>query len=242
MLITHRAVLAAVLLTCVNVAACDGGGAASASAQSQQEGAANFEGQVGYELETIAQEIPDDDSPIGYWEVDKTFPVITPTSDVPAAEVINLEVRRLVAQYSCEGKGDETFNSENVFVGERVFSMQYEAMWMCATMPSPDSASGSLNFDLADGSRISLKEQFESADAYHAFGEKALAAMNEQLAAAGSNDECTPVTALGDFRIDEKHLYVSSPSGEHGESFCEVEVAFEKPEIQDLLKPDSVLR
>src|SRR5690625_6343877 len=74
-----------------------------------------------YKLKSIDEEITDGRSPFGYWAITKTYPIIEP-EDVPVAEAVNASVRNLVDNFSCEGQGEETFTSENVYLGAEIFS------------------------------------------------------------------------------------------------------------------------
>lgn len=196
-----------------------------------------------YELKSIDDEITDGNSPFGYWTITKTYPVIEP-EDVPVAEAVNASVRNLVNNFSCGGQGEETFNSENVYLGAEIFSMQYEAMWMCSSMPSPDSSSGALNIDLTDGSELALNSQFKSEQEYAIFAQRALGEINKQLKSADNDkgEQCSPAVELGNFHVDADAINVHTPSRTHGGSVCDVVVRIERKSIKPLLKPESVLQ
>lgn len=195
-----------------------------------------------YKLKSIDEEITDGSSPFGYWAITKTYPIIEP-EDVPVAEAVNASVRNLVDNFSCEGQGEETFTSENVYLGAEIFSMQYEAMWMCSTMPSPDSSSGALNIDLTDGSELALNNQFKSEQEYAIFAQRALGEINKQLKSVDNDkgEQCSPAAELGNFHVDGDAIHVHTPSRTHGGSVCDVVVRIDRKSIESLLKPESVL-
>lgn len=196
-----------------------------------------------YDLISIDDEILDESSPLGYWSITKTYPVVEP-GDLPVAEAVNARVRNLVDNFSCEGPGEETFTAENVYLDAEIFSMQYEAMWMCSSMPSPDSSSGALNIGLADGSELALNNQFKSEREYAIFAQRALAEINKQLKSVDNDqgEQCSPATELGNFHIDADAINVHAPAHAHGSSVCDVVVSIERKSIGPLLKPESVLQ
>lgn len=199
---------------------------------------------VSYEIKETEKEIADENSPLGYWEVRKRYPVFSSSQDVAIAEILNERISDLLERYSCSSLGEQTFSVENAFIDERVFSMQYKAMWMCATMPSPDSASGTLNISLADGQDIVMQDEFMSKSEYDAFIHNAILLMRKQL--KRSEDEmgkgCPTINAVGGFYVRADSIVLESPRMFHGESSCEVEVSFDKDVIAEMLKPGSILR
>jgi hypothetical protein len=196
-----------------------------------------------YELKSVDDEIADERSPFGYWTITKTYPVIKP-EDAPVAQVVNARTRKLVDSLSCEGEGEETFTSENVYLGAKIFSMQYEAMWMCSSMPSPDSTSGALNIELTDGVELTLNNQFKSGQEYTTFVQRALTEFNKELKHADNEkgERCSPATELGDFHVDADAIIVHTPSRTHGGSVCDIAVRIKRKSIEPLLKPESVLQ
>ena len=58
---------------------------------------------------------------------------------------------RIVNKYTCADGGDKTFNGTMIKVDENHVSLHYESMWMCATMPHPDTDSGNILFDTLTG-------------------------------------------------------------------------------------------
>lgn len=198
---------------------------------------------ISYEIRYIDKEIADEHSPLGYWEVKKRYPVFSSTDNASVAEMLNERINALVQRYSCNGNGEESFSVDNVFIDERLFSMRYEAMWMCGSMPSPDSAAGTLNIDLADGRDIVLRDQFRNEGMYKKFIHEAVTLMRVKLDEARSENgaDCAAIASVGGFYIQTDGIVIESPRLSHGDSLCEVEVHFDKEAIVELLKPSSIL-
>src|SRR5690625_5656209 len=104
--------------------------------------------------------------------------------------------------------------------------MQYEAMWMCSTMPSPDSSSGALNIDLTDGSELALNNQFKSEEEYAIFAQRALGEINKQLKSVDNEkgEECSQAAELGEFDVDGAAIHVRTRCRSGGGSVCGVVV------------------
>lgn len=122
-----------------------------------------------FEMIRVKQQVPDNSSPIGYWDIDKSYPVFTAGARREVVASMNAKVAAVVRQYACSGKGDEAFVGEVTLANERLFSMRYEAMWMCAAMPAPDSTVGTLNINMKNGSVVSLRAEFAHEGAYQSF-------------------------------------------------------------------------
>src|SRR5690625_318298 len=120
--------------------------------------------------------------------------------------------------------------------------MQYEAMWMCSTMPSPDSSSGALNIDLTDGSELALNNQFKSEQEYAIFAQRALGEINKQLKSVDNDkgEQCSPAAELGNFHVDDDAINVHTPSRTHGGSGCDVGVRIDRKSVGSLLKAGRV--
>jgi hypothetical protein len=150
----------------------------------------------------------------------------------------------LVNQYTCEGKGEETFTGVVTLASDRIFSMRYESMWMCATMPSPDSTSGTLNINIHDNTVLDLHNEFASDTAHKAFVEKTILRINKKLSERRVQQkvECAPVMKFGNFYVNPETLVISTPPGAHGDTACDVEVAIPRRDISAQLKADSGLQ
>jgi hypothetical protein len=239
----------ALVLICFGISACG-----SDNASSQDTRKSNVQAgtpappatgsTVRYEMNTIKKQIPDKSSPLGYWDISKSYPVISsaPGKDIPQS--LNQKIMALVNQYTCEGKGEETFTGEVTLASDRIFSMRYESMWMCATMPSPDSTSGTLNINIHDNTVLDLRNEFASDTAHKAFVEKTLLRINKKLSErrAQQKVECAPVMKFGNFYVTPETLVISTPPGAHGDTACDVEVAIPRRDISAQLKADSGLQ
>ena len=239
----------ALVLTCCCISAC---GSDNASSQETQKPNTQVSAlalpatgsAIKYEMKTIKKQIPDTASPIGSWEIDKSCPVMRTAPRQDSIASLNQKIMALVDQYTCEGKGDETFTGKVTLAGDRVFSMRYESMWMCATMPSPDSTSGTLNINIKDNSAIDLRNEFAGDSAYNTFLAKTLKRINQKVAErrAQQKVECTPVTQLGNFYITPEALVISTLPKSHGDTACDIELTIPRREISRQLKSGSGLQ
>lgn len=105
---------------------------------------------------TVNKEIESDESPVGFWEVNKTLPTVSIAKAPLSENKINLSLQALSEHFACDNGGDQTFLSEVLHNGSGSLSIKYEAMWLCATMPSPDSMAGIISYDLASGRELVL--------------------------------------------------------------------------------------
>lgn len=94
------------------------------------------------------ERITDSDSPLGHWEIDHRYPVFSSETHPGKAEEINDKITQQREQYQCPDKGDETFNAEVATKTDGELVITYEAMWLCPSMPAPDSTEGELIFEL----------------------------------------------------------------------------------------------
>src|SRR5690625_7392851 len=115
-------------------------------------------------------------------------------------------------------------------------------MWMCSTMPSPDSSSGALNIDLTDGSELALNNQFKSEQEYAIFAQRALGEINKQLKSVDNDkgEQCSPAAELGNFHVDGDAIHVHTPSRTHGGSACDVVGRMERRWCEAMLRWGSV--
>ena len=107
--------------------------------------------QLTYKIEKQYSKMDSDDSPIGYWEVDLSYPVIDNPSNTAEIIRINTAIKDLVDKYTCTDGGDKTFTGTLVNIDANMVSLEYESMWMCATMAQPDTDSGIVVFDVRTG-------------------------------------------------------------------------------------------
>lgn len=90
----------------------------------------------------------DSDSPLGHWDINHRYPVFKSETHPGEAAKINDKIAQQREQYQCPDKGDETFTAEVESRAAEELVVAYEAMWLCSSMPAPDSAEGELIFEL----------------------------------------------------------------------------------------------
>ena len=98
-------------------------------------------------------------SPLGYWEKTLRYPQLKNNFNSQAVTVINESVVQLTNKYKCETEGDHDFESEVTLANSVLISFKYNAMWLCDTMPRPDSAIGAATLDLETGAEIKLADE-----------------------------------------------------------------------------------
>jgi len=102
---------------------------------------------------TFQEKITDSESPLGYWEVDLSYPQLHDNPNI-ASSTINKSIESLVNRYQCEAGGDKSFTGKVIQLDEDVVVISYESMWMCATMPRPDSESSVITFNIKTGEQL----------------------------------------------------------------------------------------
>ena len=237
------------VITCFCISACGSDNAASQDAQKPDVRigapvspvAGNA---IKYEMKIVKKQIPDKSSPLGYWDINKSYPVIVAAPRQVLLQSLNKNIMALVNQYTCENKGEETVMADVTLASDRIFSMRYESMWMCASMPSPDSNSGTLNINIKDNTVIDLRNEFAGDSTYKTFVAKTLKRINQKNTERRTQQqtECAPVTKLGKFYVTPENLVVGTSPTSHGDAACEIEVATPRSELSALLKPGSALR
>lgn len=200
-------------------------------------------GQFEYELRTEEASVLDDRFPFGYWEITRVYPEIVSESHPSVAEAANGRIAALIDQYRCDGLGDQSFRTQEVYLGPGLLSIAYEATWMCASMESPTSESGFLNLDLADGTDVKLEEQFRGPSDYAQFRNQAVQELNRELEeqVSDSDENCPDVGAFNGFHTDGTDLTVSSLADQEGNAACNVHVRFPLQSLEGKLRADSVL-
>lgn len=213
-------------------------------ARDEVDRSASAGGAFEYRLQTEETARLDDRFPFGYWKVHRVYPVLMSEDQPRAVQVANKRIVERVHGYRCDGMGDVTFSTREVFIGNGVLSMTYDASWMCASMSSPQSESGFLNLDLMGGSEIQLEDQFRDAAAYEGFRAVAIVALNEELEGRTASDgrRCPPASSMSGFKVSGGELVVASFPGQGENSACDVEAALPLDSLDDELKPDSSLR
>jgi len=234
------------LFVIILLAGCNGDVKSSHAAQQADVASSNAAavGAITFKINTIKQKIPDSDAPLGRWKINKTYPVLQSGKNPQLANTLNQQIEMLVNQYGCKNKGDEDFNGEVMLDNGKVFSMRYEAMWLCGAMPHPDSTQGALNYDVHANAIVILDEQFTDNTAQAAFTAAALKRLNQEITTRSNKNQmiCPAATKLGRFYLTPDSLVISAPVVEHADSACGVEVSFPRKDINPQLKPTSVLR
>lgn len=247
----HKAItIAGLLASVLLLAACDSSANTDASppgpvkAASVADRKATLEATFDYELRTEEYSMQDDRFPFGYWEIIRVYPEVVSTDQPGAASAVNERISELVGQFGCDGMGDESFHTREIYLDNGLLSMTYEATWTCATMQAPDGRAGFLNLDLASGSDLALDEQFRDRYAYERFQKSALEALNDALEEQmdDQNLDCPDITELSGFYTDGTELWVAALPPEHGMAGCDVRVAFALAPMRDQLKRLSPLQ
>jgi hypothetical protein len=189
----------------------------------------------GLHIITTEKQLADASSPVGYWEIALTYPQFRETKN-SALESVNKQITDLVNRYSCQGPGDQTFTVEPIYSNNYVLSFYYEAMWMCAAMPSPDSRSGIINFNLETGMPLSIGKEFIDEAARERFIAQSNTTLKKEQATY-----CTPINNTSNALITEQGIKVKGASATHGEADCPVYVLIQKKEFPSFFRSDSIL-
>lgn len=231
------------VLFAAGVAAADTVPGDADAAKTDERKSTGAAGQFEYELRTEEASVLDDRFPFGYWEVTRVYPEILSETHPSVAEAANGRISALIDQYRCDGLGDQSFRTQEVYLGTGILSIAYEATWMCASMEAPDGESGSLNLDLADGTDVKLEDQFRGPSDYAQFRSQAVQELNRELEnqVAESGEPCPQVRAFSGFHTDGTDLTVSSMSDQEGFAACHVRVSFPLKSLERQLRADSVL-
>lgn len=200
-------------------------------------------GPISYSMKTVKQKISDSAAPLGRWKINKTYPVIVMAKNQALMSALNQKIDEMVNQYGCKNKGDEGFNAEIMLVNDKLFSMRYESSWMCGAMPHPDSTQGALNYDLEKNSAITLTDQFTDAKAQQAFTAMVLQKLNQAITDRSRKNQmtCPPATQLGRFYVTAEALVISSPSVDHADAGCDVEISIPRQDANKFINAASVL-
>lgn len=231
-----------VAVVCFCLAAC--GSETASSQDAVKTAAAPAAGAMPYEMKTIKEKIPDKSSPLGYWDINKSYPVIQGATTQGMQQSLNQKIAAIANQYSCDGKGEENFTGKVMLSNAKVFSMRYESMWMCAQMPAPDSTSGTVNIDVRNGTDIELGKEFANAAAHAAFVEKSLKQLNQKIAEQGKKQQvdCAALDQLGPFYVTAAELVLTTPADGERDPACTAELAIPRQNLSAQLKADSALR
>ncbi len=195
---------------------------------------------VGVKYRMVNQEEGEDDAelPMGYWQSIKTYPEIYDVIDTPVKEKINRAIVELASKYSCDEYGDYSFTGNVKYLSDDVLSVMYEVMWMCGSMPSPDSTVGSVTFNLDSGQVVILDEEFLDAVAKDKFnlniGEK-IKLMNSAGSFCLEHDQFDVY-----YRTESAFVFVMNV-GRHSDSACISEIKFPIDDMKMYVKEGSGL-
>lgn len=196
----------------------------------------------GLQIITVEKQLDSSSSPVGYWEISLTYPQLKQTEN-KTLESVNKQITALVDKYSCQGKGDQTFTAEPIYSNGHVLSFYYEAMWMCETMPSPDSTSGTASYNLETGTPLSIQNEFIGASSQKRFIDLANQLLKNSLKKLPKEEisGCTPFTNVRDAQIVAQGIKMRGLSSIHGDQDCPISVLIPRTELGTFVKSDSVI-
>lgn len=194
-----------------------------------------------YRYVQVEEQHPSEDSPVGYWETSLKYPQLNNPEHKKVLDTVNKAIAATVDSYKCEGPGDHSFEGTVSFSDKHLFSMKYDAMWMCDTMPNIGSDTGAQVYNLANGKQVKLADEFKDA----ASGDqiKALIKTKFKAALAGLDASlaCPQPEDEGSFYIQGQDIVFIARFLSHADSACEMEVSLPLSELTPKLKADSVL-
>ena len=224
-----RKYLKALLL--VLVAGCTAGNSQSNATESNE-----------LKVVTVDKKLDSPSSPVGYWEISLTYPQLKQTEN-KTFDSVNKQITALVDKYSCHGSGDQTFTAESIYSNGHVLSFYYEAMWMCESMPSPDSTSGMVNYNLETGTLLSVNQDFIDPSSQKRFIDFANQLLKKKLKELPKDEVsgCPPFENAGNALITAQGIEMRGLTSAHGEADCPVSVLIPKTELGSFFKPNSVI-
>ncbi len=196
-----------------------------------------------YQQIVVEKTIKDKMSPMGYWEVSLSYPKITGDFPENIKAKINKAIADHVGKYGCSDLGDHTFVSATKYFDKELLSMAYETIWMCSTMPAPDSGSGALTFNLLTGEPLLLSSEFIDDKAGIEFFSILSEKIKSQTLALQTQYEidCPEITTHSYFYKTEDAIVLVAEAPFHSDSECTIEIEFGSSEMKRFLKPGSLL-
>lgn len=197
---------------------------------------------IEFKVVTVEKRLDSSSSPVGYWETSLTYPQLKQTGK-KTLDSVNKQIAALVDRYSCQGLGDQTFAAEPIYSNGRVLSFHYEAAWMCESMPSPDSISGTANYNLESGASLSVNEEFIDASSQKRFLDLANQLLEQKLGTLPKEETsgCAPFESVRNALIAAQGIEMRGLSSVHGEPDCPVSVLIPENELGSFFKPGSVI-
>ncbi|MEJ2407676.1 MAG: hypothetical protein P8171_26130 [Candidatus Thiodiazotropha sp.] len=213
---------------------CDAGNKAQDAGAEQEKSS--------FHIVKMDKQLQDPASPVGYWEVSLTYPQLI-NGAAASLDVVNKRIRKLVDDYSCQGMGDQTFTADPVYSNGRVLGFYYEAMWMCPTMPSPDSTSGVVNYNLKTGGTIDIRKEFIDEASLKRFVALANEALNKKLEGLPASEKayCAPFDETASLFVAQDGIVVKGLSASGEEPDCPVSITIHKKELAAFVKTGSVI-
>lgn len=202
----------------------------------------NAPSNVQFHIVTTDKKVDDPSSPVGYWEISLSYPQLDKATS-KEFQSINKQIAELVNKYSCQQDGDKTFTADPVSSNGHVLSFYYEAMWMCSTMPSPDSTSGTVSYNLDTGKPLAITNEFKDEASHKRFLALANQLLDNKLKKQPSTEtsNCHPYTNANNALIDTRGIELKEISKADDEADCPVSVLIPKDKLTSFFKPDSVV-
>lgn len=196
-----------------------------------------------YQLLVEEKTIRDEMSPMGYWEISLSYPKITEGFPENIKAKVNNAIKDHVGKYGCSDLGDHAFVSETKYFDKELLSMAYETIWMCSTMPAPDSASGALTFNLLTGEPLLLSDEFiDNKAGIEFFSMLAEKIKSQTLVRQAKNEiDCPEITTHSYFYKTKGAITLVAEAPFHSDSECTIEIEFGSSEMKRFLKSDSLL-
>ena len=208
-------------------------GSEDLSAQSK-----NTVSEVSYKMLSNEKTVKDDDSPMGEWTLSESYPELKGKVKDDVKAKINKSIRSLSKKYKCKSKGEHTFTSNVKYLSPEIFSINYEAMWYCPPMASPDSTTGAITFNLISGNNVLIESQYINSEASSAFNKFLSKKINSQL---NSGEECSIKNNFDYYYKVKNALVFVYDVEQHSDSGCITEIKIINNELVKFIKPKSVL-
>lgn len=174
----------------------------------------------------IHQQLADNESPLGYWNVDLSYPKLSALSQSQDFSKLNIALENLAKQYQCANKGELSFTAKVKFMSEQLLVIDYESEWMCSAMPHPDFTSGIISFGLIDQQPINF-EHFKSA----LLREKLESLVIEKAREGRNALECNHALGFNRIYPEDNKLIFAYVKDQNLEDACEYQVAYSREEV-----------
>lgn len=187
--------------------------------------------------------IKDESSPMGYWEISLSYPIITGGFPESIKAKVNNAIKEHVGKYGCSDLGDHAFVSATKYFDKELLSMAYETIWMCSTMPAPDSASGALTFNLLTGEPLLLSDEFiDNKASIEFFSMLAEKIKSQRLVLQTQNEiDCPDISTHSYFYKTKGAITLVAEAPFESDAGCTIEIEFGSSEMKRFFKADSLL-